>query len=55
MEARLDQRENQRISTRADLEVLNSVDLIMTTSTRDSECVIGSERESENEYEKSLS
>ena len=33
------QRENQRISMRIDLEVLNSVDHIMTTSTRDSECV----------------
>ena len=37
---------------RIDLEVLNSVDHIMTTSTRDSECVRDSaERESENRHE----
>ena len=38
-ESKRDLRENQRISTRIDLEVLNSVNHIMTTSTRDSECV----------------
>ena len=31
-------RENHRISMRMDLEVLNSIDLIITTSTSDSEC-----------------
>ena len=31
------EREYQRISTRIDLEVLNSFDLIITPSTRDSE------------------
>ena len=33
------EREYQRISTRIDLEVLNSFDLIITPSTRDSEGV----------------
>ena len=32
-------RENLRISMRIDLEVLSSFDLIITTSTSDSECV----------------
>ena len=32
-------RENQRNSMRIDLEVLNSFDLIITTSASDSECV----------------
>ena len=32
-------REHQRISMRIDLEVLNSIDHIITTSTSDSECV----------------
>ena len=32
-------RENPRIGMRIDLEVLNSVDFIITTSTIDSECV----------------
>ena len=40
-------RENQRIGMRTDLEVLSSFDLIITTSTSDSE--IMRERESENE------
>ena len=33
------ERENQRISMRIDLEVLDSVDHIITTITSDSECV----------------
>ena len=32
-------RENLRISMRIDLEVLSSLDLIITTSTSDSKCV----------------
>ena len=32
-------RENQRIDMRIDLEVLNSVDHVITTRTSDSECV----------------
>ena len=38
------QRENQRISMRIGLEVLNSVDHIITTCTSDSECVSVIER-----------
>ena len=37
-------KENQRISMRIDLEVLNSVDLIITTSTSDSECMSETEK-----------
>ena len=47
-------RENQRISTRIDLEVLNSFDLIITTSTRDNECVlVSAPTKRENQREQS--
>ena len=39
------ERDNHRISMRTDLEVLNSVDLNITTSTSDGEYVRLSERE----------
>ena len=42
---REDERQNQRISVRTDLEVLNSVDLLTTTSTSDSECVSEAEEQ----------